>query len=128
MIISAVPFYKNADKPVTEEIAGLAHEEANTVKSKAKAITADADETDSAPATSTRRRGRPRKIKPEADPEEVPGDETYAPVETATIAAGDIVPPEELDWEASAVAWALSAVGGLGCGSAGVFGGECISR
>lgn len=41
---------------------------------------------------------------------------------------GDSLPAEDLDWEAAALAWGLTAAGGLGCGSAGVFGGECISR
>lgn len=75
-----------------------------------------------------RRRGRPRKVK--HDPEEEPGDETYepSPEEVKVSAEGDSLPSQEVDWEAAALAWGLTAVGGLGLGSSGVFGGECLAR
>lgn len=46
----------------------------------------------------------------------------------ASVAEGDVIPVDRLDWESAALAWGLTAFGGLGCGSAGVFGGECIAR
>lgn len=81
-----------------------------------------------APSSSTRRRGRQRKVK--ADPEEEPGDTLYkpSPAVAASVAEGDVIPVDGLDWESAALAWGLTAFGGLGCGSAGVFGGECIAR
>jgi hypothetical protein len=96
-------------------------------------------------ATATpKRRGRPRKVKPEPEPEpepelemdldldleEVPGDETYEPTPAvrADAALGDILPEDDFDWEPAALAWGLTALGGLGVGSAAVFGGECVSR
>jgi len=35
---------------------------------------------------------------------------------------------EAVDFESAALVWGLAVVGGLGSASAGVFGGECISR
>ena len=90
---------------------------------------AGADETnDDAATSSQRRRGRSRKVK--TDPEEEPGDTLYKPSPSvaASVAEGDVIPVDGLDWESAALAWGLTAFGGLGCGSAGVFGGECIAR
>ncbi|KAK3692507.1 hypothetical protein B0T22DRAFT_447426 [Podospora appendiculata] len=87
-----------------------------------------------------RRRGRPRKIKQEPEPEpepnaepdleEVPGDETYQPTagEEATLVQSDVVPDDDFDWESASLAWGLTALGGLGAGSAAVFGAECVGR
>lgn len=83
------------------------------------------------PTPAPRRRCRPRKAKhePTPDPEEVPGDTTYEPTasEKASV-VGDVITAEDSDWESTALAWGLTALGGLGVGSAGVFGAECISR
>lgn len=81
-------------------------------------------------APTPRRRGRPRKIQEDPEEEEEPGDETYEPSGTQKVNAdeGDVLPDEDVDWESAALAWGLSSFGGLGCGSAGVFGGECVSR
>jgi hypothetical protein len=84
-----------------------------------------------------RRRGRPRKIKVEPEPgpglEDQKGttdDETYepSPKVKAEVGLGDVVPDDDFDWESASLAWALTALGGLGVGSAAVFGAECISR
>lgn len=74
--------------------------------------------------TVTRKRGRPKKSKP------VEEESVYEPTpsESREAVEGDIVPPSELDWESTALVWGLAAVGGLASASAGVFGGECISR
>ncbi|KAK3322142.1 hypothetical protein B0H66DRAFT_589920 [Apodospora peruviana] len=82
-----------------------------------------------------RRRGRLRKAAkaeptPEPDPEEVLGDATYepSPAVEASVIQGDVVPDDDFDWESASLAWGLTALGGLGAGSAAVFGAECISR
>ncbi|GAB1320440.1 hypothetical protein MFIFM68171_10650 [Madurella fahalii] len=85
-----------------------------------------------------RRRGRPRKVKPEPEPEpepelekeEVIEDETYEPTREVKAEAelGDVVPDDDFDWESAALVWGLTALGGLGVGSAAVFGAECVSR
>ncbi|KXX79531.1 hypothetical protein MMYC01_203121 [Madurella mycetomatis] len=80
-----------------------------------------------------RRRGRPRKVKPEPEPEEkgeVVEDGTYEPTPDvkAEVGLGDVVPDDDFDWESAALAWGLTALGGLGVGSAAVFGAECVSR
>jgi len=146
ILLSAIPFYGTNNKSSTDEAAGLANKEGSAATATqesasertnrqrggktAEAILTDADDAQKAAGTATRRRGRPKKIKPEPEPEpdleEIPGDQTYRPAEEAPV--GDELPAEELDWEAAALAWGLTAVGGLGCGSAAVFGGECISR
>jgi len=83
------------------------------------------------PTPAPRRRGRPRKARhePTPDPEEVPGDTTYEPTasEKASV-VGDVVTEDDSDWESTALAWGLTALGGLGMGSAAVFGAECIAR
>ncbi|KAK0711243.1 hypothetical protein B0H67DRAFT_584735 [Lasiosphaeris hirsuta] len=79
-----------------------------------------------------RKRGHPQKIKaePKVDPEEIPDDGTYEPTpeEQSSIVEGDIIPGDEFDWESAALAWVLTVLGGLGAGSAAVFGAECVSR
>lgn len=74
-------------------------------------------------AAGPRRRGRPRKVKTEAD-------ETYEPTrsEVAETEVGDELLDAGLEWESAAVVWGLTVLGGLGVGSAGAFGGECVAR
>jgi len=152
ILLSAIPFYKSSGgKSLADEVASLAGSEtavisakaadADSVKAESEALAAtprkrgrgakartasDANEA-AAGGASTRRRGRGRKAK---DPEEVPGDETYEPTaaERVNTVEGDLLPAEDVDWESAALAWGLTAVGGLGCAAAGVLGGECISR
>lgn len=79
------------------------------------------------PPPTLRRRGRPRKVK--QDPVEEPGDETYEPTPGEEGSAeGDALPMKQMDWDAAGLAWGLVSAGGLGLGSAGVFGGECLAR
>ncbi|KAK4252366.1 hypothetical protein C7999DRAFT_36876 [Corynascus novoguineensis] len=91
-----------------------------------------------------KRRGRPRKVKSEHEPESKPklepeldrdddnndDDDTYRPTPAvrADVRLGDPVPPDDFDWEPAALAWGLTAVGGLGLASAAVFGAECLAR
>jgi hypothetical protein len=100
-----------------------------------------AEDTASTAHQTPRRRGRPRKVKQEAEPEpepehdglepeEAPDDKTYEPTPAveAYVALADVLPEDDFDWEPAALAWGLTAVGGLGLGSAAVFGAECVSR
>lgn len=77
--------------------------------------------------TSTRRRRRARRT---ADPDEESDDEYLpTPTQSVTTKEGDVMPnDDELDWEAAAVTWGLTVIGGLGFGSAGAFGAQCVSR
>jgi hypothetical protein len=85
-----------------------------------------------------RRRGRPRKVKPKPESEleleleldEAPGDETYEPTPAvkADLALADVLPEDDFDWESASLAWGLSVLGGLGVGSAAVYGAESVSR
>jgi len=91
-----------------------------------------------------RRPGRPRKTDDVAEdtitvaapkglnePNNAPGDEdvddtSYQPTESEEIEEGD--EDVEEDWETGALAWGLITVGGLGKGSAGIYGAEIIAR
>jgi hypothetical protein len=98
------------------------------------------EESTHTPPTPPRRRGRPRKVKPEPEPEpeqddglepeEVPDDKTYVPTPAVKASAGlgDVLPEDDFDWEPASLAWGLTALAGLGVGSAAVFGAECVSR
>lgn len=70
-------------------------------------------------ATPSKRRGRPAK---KAEKDE---DKAYVPPETVQD-EGDEAGSD--DWEVGALAWGLVAAGGLGVGSAGVFGAETTGR
>lgn len=143
VLASAVPLYEDSGDFNGEHISEKTTEDDNKastagsvrrssrqhkarVPSVSSVISHDGEDNRGAPAP--RRRGRPRKVK--QNPEEEPGDGTYEPSaeEVKTSAEGDSLPSPEVDWEAAAVAWGLTAVGGLGLGSAGVFGGECLAR
>ncbi|KAK3302216.1 uncharacterized protein B0T15DRAFT_487429 [Chaetomium strumarium] len=83
-----------------------------------------------------KRRGRPRKVKlkPEPEPDleldEAPGDETYEPTPAAKadLVLADVLPDDDFDWESASLAWGLAVLGGLGVGSAAVYGAESVSR
>lgn len=144
VLTSSVPLYENSDDIQTGHISGKATDEEQDKASIAGSVrrssrqhkarvpsvssVASHDSEDHRAAPTPRRRGRPRKVK--KDPEEEPGDETYepSPEEEKVSAEGDSLPSQEVDWEAAALAWGLTAVGGLGLGSSGVFGGECLAR
>jgi hypothetical protein len=139
---SAVPFYKPAvtaqglmskvvkQEEVEAEMRGEVEDQPTVRRSgrNAAASVKGGDE-----STGTRRRGRPRKVKPEPElapeTEALAADATYVPEPSvaAEVAEGDKLEVDD-DWEAAAVAWGITALGGLGAASAGVFGGECIAR
>lgn len=58
--------------------------------------------------------------------EEDTSEESYEPSEADSVPEGDVIPESDLDWESTAVALGLMVVGGLGFGSAGVMGAECV--
>lgn len=114
---------------------------------KNKASISSIDEVSSQTSQSApKRRGRGRKAKTEPEPEpeaaelepEIkqegrhvsPEDKTYEPTPAVKAAArlGDVVPDGDFDWEPAALAWGLTALGGLGLGSAAVFGAESLAR
>lgn len=92
------------------------------VASIASITSSEAASDESAPTT-VKRRGRPRKHVAEED-------KAYEPsaAEARQVIEGDILPPDELDWESAALAWGLAAFGGLGLAEAGVYGAECTAR
>lgn len=92
-------------------------------KSRVASVALSDAASDDAPPSTVRRRGRPKKKVSEED-------RAYEPTaaEARDVAEGDILPPEELDWESAALAWGLAAFGGLGAAEAGVFGAECVAR
>ncbi len=143
MLRSGVPFYEIATAASQVEILGATDERDTAFKEEsAEPATATnprrrtrlarapiKDIKEEYAAQSYRRQGKTRKIK--SDPEEELGDGTYepSPEEKASIVEGDVLPDEDsLDWESASLAWGLTALGGLGAGSAAVFGAECTSR
>ncbi|KAK8126048.1 uncharacterized protein PG998_001807 [Apiospora kogelbergensis] len=86
-------------------------------------IASSSGASDDISASTPRKRGRANRQLAEEE-------EAYRPSaeEAREVVEGDILPPEEPDWESASLSWGLAAIGGLGCASAGVFGGESISR
>ncbi|KUI60755.1 hypothetical protein VP1G_07957 [Cytospora mali] len=134
ILTSVVPLYNDSRNSVIEkssdESSRLAASESARRSGRNKGVSSvnstSHDSEDHPEPPTNRRRGRPRKAKP--GPKQEPGDETYMPSpEEKASAEGDALPNSELDLEAAALAWGLMAVGGLGLGSAGVFGGECLA-
>ncbi|KAI1417761.1 hypothetical protein F5Y13DRAFT_185091 [Hypoxylon sp. FL1857] len=93
-----------------------------SAKSRLGSVASSSGPSEDGAGTPGRRRGRPKKNQPEEE-------KAYEPAssEIRQLAEGDVL-PSELDWESAALAWGLAAFAGLGSASAGVFGGECISR
>lgn len=131
ILATTVPFYElhrdDVDELATEELASPTKKKRAKPKAVSTGIngTHEVDE-----AGSVRKRGRPRKSKDgNAGAAE---DERYEPTpsEAAEAAEGDALRGGEyaVDYEATALAWGLTTLGGLGVGSAGVLGGECIAR
>lgn len=73
---------------------------------------------DSAAVATPARRGRPRK--------QVAEDTAYEPSESDQLEEGD--EDAEEDAEMAAFAWGLITAGGLGTGSAAVYGAEILAR
>ncbi|KAF7533484.1 hypothetical protein G7054_g7039 [Neopestalotiopsis clavispora] len=115
---------KFPDSPLAESTPAL--RQRGRPKSRGASVasiaSSDVATDDQAPAT-TKRRGRPKK-------KVAHEDEAYEPepAEARQLSEGDILPPDELDWESAALGWGLAAIGGLGFAEAGVFGAECTAR
>lgn len=91
-----------------------------------------------------KRRGRPKKTvtaavkseleQPEQDDDAASENKTFQPTqavkrEVESAGSGDVLlPQDDFDWEPAALAWGLAVLGGLGAGSAAVFGGECMAE
>lgn len=128
MLVSAVPFMKPVAKEI-EAVTSTAQEEAVKAIQKAevkparrrvgrpkKSETAEAD--DSSVSLPTRRGRSSKKPRDVVDP-------SYQPHEDV-LEEGD--EDAEEDWEAGALAWGLISAGGLGVGSAAVYGAEVLAR
>ncbi|RYO81344.1 hypothetical protein DL766_004495 [Monosporascus sp. MC13-8B] len=94
-------------------------------KSRLDSIASSSGASEDITAPVPRKRGRPRKYKPVVEE-----DSAYEPTpsEAREAAEGNELPPDNLDWESAALVWGLTAAGGLASATAGVYGGECISR
>ncbi|OTA81595.1 hypothetical protein M434DRAFT_401336 [Hypoxylon sp. CO27-5] len=95
-----------------------------STRSRGGSVASSSGPSDEGSGTLGRGRGRPKKPK---QPEE---ECSYKPTpsQVRELVEGDVVPASKLDWESAALAWGLAAFAGLGSASAGVFGGECVSR
>lgn len=141
IIASTIPYYAKPGSGNSTAALSSVKKEANTespepetpstsrrsgrksrVASIASITSSEAASDESAPPT-VKRRGRPRKHVAEED-------KAYEPsaAEARQVIEGDILPPDELDWESAALAWGLAAFGGLGLAEAGVYGAECTAR
>lgn len=124
----AVPFYERpGDKPQEDTIQTSTMVTRNNAKGQPSATSSQSGESVGRP--STQRKTRSRKSKQEI--ESTQHDAAYEPTasEAASVVEGDILPEAgNLDWEAAALIWGFIVAGGLGVGSAGVLGGECIAR
>jgi len=120
-----IPLYQGQSRAAIEASAVSSE----TARDEVGGTTADSKTGDVTETPTLRKRGRPRKAK--KVPEQAYGDAAYEPTpsEAASITEGDVIPdPGDLDWESTALVWGLTALGGLGVGSAGVMGGECVAR
>ncbi|EFQ33324.1 uncharacterized protein GLRG_08468 [Colletotrichum graminicola M1.001] len=120
---------EGANKP-TPEPESASHAGVSTARRRGRPSKVKSEEMtiSETPGSRSIRRGRSRKHT--ENPEEVPEDDAYEPSSAESRAAveGDELPDSDLDWESAALAWGLTALGGLGSSSAGILGAECISR
>lgn len=99
------------------------------VGSHANNSEAEQDGHKSTPAVARRRDGLRSggKYKIDRDSSEEPYEPT--PTVAASVTEGDVLPEAgDYDWESTALVWGMTILGGLGTGSAGILGGECIAR
>jgi hypothetical protein len=92
------------------------------VASIASIASVDSPADDSSSGT-VKKRGRPKRRVAEEEKAYEPSSS-----DARKLVEGDILPPDELDWESAALAWGLAAFGGLGLAEAGVFGAESVAR
>lgn len=121
ILASTIPGFKRQRR---SDQTGLEEESSLMTQAKETVLAATGlNDSSAVEATGPRRRGRPRKVKTESD-------ETYelTQSEVAETEVGDVLPDAGLEWESAAVVWGLTVLGGLGVGSAGAFGGECVAR
>jgi hypothetical protein len=112
---------QSEEKPTNP--ATLAWWEAKALMSGANGTGAEAEE-----ESPSRRRGRRRKSKSKSKKNETDDDGAYKPAPSEIAATeGDVLPSDDRDWESAAGVWGLTALGGLGLGSAGAYGSEIIA-
>jgi hypothetical protein len=124
ILTSIVPFYHRAEDKTQKAL----EDSSPATRSKTTGSAAASQAGDTTGRQSTRRKSR-RSRKSKQVPEGP--DAAYEPTtsEAASLVEGDVVPEAgTLDWETAAAIWGLVVVGGLGVGSAGALGGECIAR
>ncbi|KAK8019873.1 hypothetical protein PG990_005011 [Apiospora arundinis] len=113
----------DVDEDSEPEASSTALKRSGRAKGRLASIASSSGASSDIAASTPRKRGRANRQLAEEE-------KAYQP--TAEVARevveGDILPPEELDWESASLSWGLAALGGLGCACAGVFGGESISR
>ncbi|KAL3424757.1 hypothetical protein PVAG01_04038 [Phlyctema vagabunda] len=86
------------------------------LETETKQAKVKAKEEAASPLPKRRGRGRPKKE-----------DMEYKPEPEELVAEGDEEAADP-DWEAAALAWGLISATGLGSGSSGIFGAECVAR
>jgi hypothetical protein len=118
-LVKAEPEFAESPEPE----AGMTLRRRGKPKARVGSIASSSGASEDAGTTTLRKRGRAKKNVPEEDKAYEP-----TPGEARDVVEGDILPPDDLDWESAALAWGLAAIGGLGTACAGVFGGECTSR
>ena len=89
---------------------------------RSKKLEDSADNASAVSGAKPKRRGRSKKTAVDDDAD----DASYEPTESEQMEEGD--EDVEEDWEAGALAWGLITTGGLGTGSAGVYGAEIMAR
>jgi len=119
MLISTVPFFKQIEK-VSEKIE-FSDESVEIAQKVEEELRSTKRRTPSKKSEAGNRLSKSKQIQKE---EEAPY--TPSPEEDEDIVEGDEDEGEE--WEIGALAWGLVTVGGLGAGSASVFGGEVLNR
>ncbi|KAF9875607.1 hypothetical protein CkaCkLH20_06988 [Colletotrichum karsti] len=115
---------KSTPESETDDNDGALH-----TRHKGRSANAKSDEMTISETPMAKGNRRTRAQKAAATPDDAP-EATYepSPAESRSAVEGDELPDDDLDWESAALAWGLTALGGLGSSSAGVFGAECISR
>ncbi|PMD36669.1 hypothetical protein L207DRAFT_515186 [Hyaloscypha variabilis F] len=136
MLGSSVPFLPHKTKELEDVSASIKQEAEKAVQhiettpatrrrgrpKGSEKSTPDLDETST--VSHLKRRGRPSKIHL-TDGDDA-NDTTYKPDEIDEMEEGDENADE--DWEVGALAWGLITAGGLGTGSASIYGAEVVAR
>jgi hypothetical protein len=110
------------DRTCRVEATPLTRRRARRPKKTESSLNAADDTITVSVPNSPRRRGRSKRTHADEDAD----DASYQPIEGDQMEEGDEDVKE--DWEAGALAWGLITTGGLGKGSAGIYGAEIMAR